>query len=659
MQAITYGLAIAQRIPLRTANLLALSPKTLTNVIPPSFPTTHPVLDTTVKLSILWIIVALFALPVDAGAPARTPGAAEISGGLAIEGELKQWHKVTLTLDGPEAKEADATVNPFTDYRFAVTFRHESGDSVYIVPGYFAADGNAANTSADAGNKWRVHLSPDRTGIWTYEISFRKGPWIALQDASDGTPVPKCDGKKGTFTVRATDKVGRDFRAKGRLDYVGEHYLRFAGNGERYLKGGADSPENFLAYDEIDATKDLDADSGSYKHIGSFIHKYQPHVKDWRDGDPTWKNGKGKGIIGALNYLAGKGMNSIYFLTYNLDGGDGRDVWMWSTPEERERFDCSKLDQWEIIFEHMDRLGLMLHVVTQEVENDRKLGGSPGLNRIRQLYYRELIARYGHHLAVVWNVGEENNTPDAHRKAIGRYLRDTDAYNHPITVHTKSNRASIFYDGLLGDPSYEATSIQADMSAYNGDAYRLRQRSAKAGRKWVIFGDEQQPADTGVLPDALDPAHDLPRKQALWGNLMGGGAGVEWYFGHRYPHMDINCEDWRSRDLMWDQTRHALEFFHRHLPFWEMEPLNGLAFTYGALVLAKRGEIYAVYLPTGGTPVIDIAKGDYSVAWYDPRRGGELQKGSVSSVAGPKRAALGSPPSEPDQDWVVLIKGQF
>src|SRR5690606_27989461 len=117
-------------------------------------------------------------------------------------------------------------------------------------------------------------------------------------------------------------------------------------NGERYLKGGADSPENFLAYDEIDATKDLDADSGSYKHIGSFIHKYQPHVKDWRDGDPTWKNGKGKGIIGALNYLAGKGMNSVYFLTYNLDGGDGRDVWMWSTPEERERFDCSKLDQW-------------------------------------------------------------------------------------------------------------------------------------------------------------------------------------------------------------------------------------------------------------------------------------------------------------------------
>ena len=46
-----------------------------------------------------------------------------------------------------------------------------------------------------------------------------------------------------------------------------------------------------------------------------FIHHYQPHVEDWRPGDPTWEGGKGKGIIGALNYLASKGMNSVYFLT--------------------------------------------------------------------------------------------------------------------------------------------------------------------------------------------------------------------------------------------------------------------------------------------------------------------------------------------------------
>jgi len=58
---------------------------------------------------------------------------------------LKQWHKVTLTLDGPAAKETDTAPNPFTDYDFTVTFTHASGAPSYRVPGYFAADGNAAN----------------------------------------------------------------------------------------------------------------------------------------------------------------------------------------------------------------------------------------------------------------------------------------------------------------------------------------------------------------------------------------------------------------------------------------------------------------------------------------------------------------------------------
>ena len=44
-------------------------------------------------------------------------------------------------------------------------------------------------------------------------------------------------------------------------------------------------------------------------------------MQDWQSGDPNWKDGKGKGIIGALNYLASKGMNSVYFLTYSVDGG--------------------------------------------------------------------------------------------------------------------------------------------------------------------------------------------------------------------------------------------------------------------------------------------------------------------------------------------------
>jgi hypothetical protein len=299
-----------------------------------------------------------------------------------VQGSLKRWERVTLTFTGPQTSE-DANPNPFTEYRFDVTFKHTRSGKTFTIPGFFAADGNAAESSATAGDKWRVHFTPDQDGEWTYLASFHRGE----------NAMPP-DGARGTLSIAAS-------KAKGLLQYTGGHYLRFAGTGEYFLKGGADSPENFLAYDEFDATYDTDADSGSYKKVGVFIHKYAPHVKDWRSGDPSWKNGKGKGIIGAVNYLASKGVNSVYFLTYNLDGGDGRDTWMWTGPAVRDRFDVSKLDQWEIVFSHLERNGMMLHVVTQETENDRALGGGPGLNPIRRLYYRELVARFAHHNALL------------------------------------------------------------------------------------------------------------------------------------------------------------------------------------------------------------------------------------------------------------------
>jgi hypothetical protein len=572
-----------------------------------------------------------------------------------VTGDLKQWHRVTLSFDGPEASEGAAD-NAFLNYRLIVTFA--KGDQTLIVPGYFAADGDAAHSGADAGATWRCHFTPPDTGEWTWTASFRNGPAIALSESATAGEATSFDGEAGSFVVSPTSEAAPGFLSKGTLQYIGEHYLQFAGSKEYFLKGGADSPENFLAYDEIDGTYDADAGSGSYEHIGGFIHQYKRHAQDWRRGDPTWRDGKGKGIIGAINYLASKGMNSIYFLTYNLDGGDGRDTWMWSDVDERERFDCSKLDQWEIIFEHMDRQGIMLHVVTQETENDGNLGGSAGLNPVRKLYYRELVARFSHHLALVWNLGEENNTPDADRKEIAAYIRGLDPYDHPITVHTHNNEAPAFYDGIIGDRNFEATSLQSDMSSYHRDAITLRQRSAEAGRPWVIFGDEQAAASRGVLPDADDPTHDEPRKEALWGNLMGGGAGVEWYFGHQFAHMDINCEDWRSRDVMWNQTRYALDFFQRYLPFWEMMPADHLTSNEDTYCLAKEGEVYALYLKHGGITDLDLEsnEGPFKIQWYNPRTGGAISAGRITEVTGPGKVSIGSPTRDENKDWVVLVR---
>jgi hypothetical protein len=224
-------------------------------------------------------------------------------------------------------------------------------------------------------------------------------------------------------------------------------------------------------------------------------------------------------------------------------------------------------------------------------------------------------------------------------------------------VHTHNNRGLTFYNGILGDPSFEATSIQGEMKNYNREAVELRRRSAEAGRKWAIFGDEQPPANKGIVPDADDPSHDIPRTQALWGNLMGGGSGVEWYFGSNYAHMDINCEDFRSRDKMWDQTRYALEFFRRHVPFWETEPANDRV-SAGNLALAKGDDLVVVYLPAGKGAEVQLGARKYTVQWYNPRSGGALQGTAVKTVQGPGMKSVGVPPRDADKDWAVVLKAQ-
>ena len=275
---------------------------------------------------------------------------------------------------------------------------------------------------------------------------------------------PHSDGMTGNITIAPTDKTGRDFRAQGLLRYTGQRYLQFAHTGTYFIKGGADSPENFLGYADFDETYNTspaERNRSGEANVGKFIHHYQPHVEDWQSGDPTWRDGKGKGIIGALNYLASKGMNSVYFLTYNIDGGDGMDVWPWTSPTEKLRFDCSKLDQWEIVFSHMDKLGLALHVVTQETENDHGLDGGE-LGRQRKLYYRELIARFAHHPALVWNLGEENTNTDEQRKAFAEYIHDLDPYDHPVVCHTYPGKYDEVYGPLLGYKYFEGPSLQTN-----------------------------------------------------------------------------------------------------------------------------------------------------------------------------------------------------
>jgi len=581
--------------------------------------------------------------------------------------EVTQWDKVTLQFEGPETSE-DAEDNPFLNYRLQVSFTLD--ERTLIIPGFYAADGNAAESSAERGGVWKVHFRPDAPGNWKYRVSFRGGQDIAIADDPEAGEPVFFDGTSGTIRVSPSAWSESDPRHKGKLVYDGTRYLHYRGTGEPFLKGGADSPENFLAYADFDGTYrggDFTEREGE-ANVREQLHRYEPHISDWQEGDPAWQGGKGKGIIGALNYLSGKGMNSVYFLTMNI-GGDGKDVWPYTEYDERLRFDCSKLDQWDLVFDHMDKKGLMLHVVTQETENEKLLDDG-NTTYERKLYYRELIARFAHHLAITWNMGEENGPADftpngqtiAQQKAMVAYMKEHDPYQNFVVIHTHANpmhRYEIF-DQLLGDPNLDGPSIQIGsiVSAHKETIHWLNE-SSEAGKQWVVNIDEVGPAWRGVDPDDREINNqDSVRQLVLWGNLTAGGGGAEWYFGYKNHDNDLNCEDWRSRDRMWDYTRNALHFFKSYLPYREMQSLDELIDEPDAYCFAKPGEIYAIYLPDKSDCKLDLSGVDglFSVRWYNPRTGGTLLTSAVDQVEGGSAASIGMPPVELGQDWVVLVK---
>lgn len=581
--------------------------------------------------------------------------------GVAITGELKKWHKVTLTFNGPRSSET-ANKNPFTDYRLNVQF--SKGNQTLTVPGYFAADGNADNTSAKAGNKWRVHFSPPATGTWRYKALFKTGSNVAISlNADAGSPVFSIHGKTGQFNIAASDKTGRDHRGKGRLNYVGGHYLRFAQSGKYFLKAGSDSPENFLAYDDFDDTP----------NNGGYRKSWAKHKGDYRAADAkqyTWKNGKGTEMLGAIKYLSDQGMNAFSTLSFNLNGDDknifphlalkaGASKW---SDVHHTRFDVSKMAQWENIFEYADKKGVYIHIKLTETENEAHMdGGDTGLER--KVYLREMIARFAHHLALNWNIGEENgdygsvNMNDAQRRSMAKYIKNVDPYNNHIVAHTSPSGHDKVYTPLLGNKSViTGASVQTNWHAVHYQTLRWLKASANAGKKWVVANDEQNSAGVGVATDASYPfnkgkASDNRkqiRQDVLWGNLMAGGAGVEYYFGYDTGETDLTAQDYRSRATKWKDARIALNFFNRYLPFNGMKSMDDITSVNDDYVFAKVNHTYVVYLPDGGGTNINLPKNaNYAVRWFNPRSGGALTSAKV--VNGYIKAPT-------NDDWVALIK---
>jgi hypothetical protein len=74
--------------------------------------------------------------------------------------------------------------------------------------------------------------------------------------------------------------------------------------------------------------------------------------------------------------------------------------------------------------------------------------------------------------------------------------------------------------------------------------------------------------------------------------------------------------------------------------------------------LAKENEIYAVYVEANAHKIkLNLGNTNkiYSIQWFDPRNGGKLQNGSITTITADGLNSLGLPPSEFDKDWLIIV----
>jgi len=592
-----------------------------------------------------------------------------------LSGELKRWHKVTLDFVGPQTSET-ATPNPFTAYRLTVTFVHRDSGLTRVVPGYYAACGDGEDTSCTSGNIWRVHFVPGRLGLWNWSVSFTSGIDVFLLDS--GVSAGFMDGLQGSFTILESDKSGRDLRSpqKGKLKYVGEHYLRFSGtdpvspNGDWFFKAGADAPENTLNYQDFD-----DMPNRNFRR-----KSWAPHLQDYQDNDAsgyTWADGKGKALLGVVNYLSTKGLNTFSFLTFAL-GGDDQNVFPhllkstveayealpaitsankiemrkfhWDNGVHKDRFDVSKLAQWEKIFDYADKKGMYMHIKLFESENLYLMDVEGDFGRERTIYLRELIARFGHHLAISWNISEELTLQGTTIPDMITYMENHDPYENHLILHSFPRQQNNIYTPFLGEQSaISGASMQVNKDEVHELMKEWLQKSSDAGKKWSVTNDEQGPQNIGIDIDNKDNKAD--RAQVLWGTYLAGGTGVEYFYGSGTGITDLNAQDHRSRDLKYTQAAHALYFMETYLAdvILNMKNEDELTADDSDYVFAQQGERYVIYRLEGGAEPIALPNGNehYEVQWYNPRIGGAL------TFPEPLGMHLEAPDTE---DWVALIR---
>ena len=184
--------------------------------------------------------------------------------------------------------------------------------------------------------------------------------------------------------------------------------------------------------------------------------------------------------------------------------------------------------------------------------------------------------------------------------------------------------------------------------------------------KWAVANDEIGPASWGAPVDGQTTGsgytQEEVRKYVLWGHLLAGGFGVEYYYGYSTGCSDLTCEDHRSRANLYEKTKYAIQFFDQipNAIVPRLENLNASVnnpnHNQNRYCLGSDADLfYLVYLHNGGSTTLNLPAngvGTYTVQWFNPRTG--QTNAPIALTSNGLALALTAPTA--NNDWTARIE---
>jgi hypothetical protein len=506
--------------------------------------------------------------------------------------EAYDFVEVTANVSSPR------TTNPFTDAAFSGWFEPVSGHKRWKVEGF---------CDSEDGSVFHIRFMPPMPGEYRYFVEYLQGEG---SKTSTGTFHATEGYRRGP--IRVDSEYPWHFVWEG----TREHYF-FNGTTAYWLMGWSDEKVIYAVIERLYNLK---------------INRVRVTV------------------AGRTNVFYGEpvmvGPNWTVFIT----------PWPAHLPEDifHPGFDYTRfyLPYWQK-FERALRLARDRDIIISlvlDMDNSR-IHPEAGSEDERR-FLRYAVARFGAFSNITWDLGDDLDQyrSESWTHHTGEMIEEWDPYQHLATSHPVNNRHQDLTAGWFGFTSFQEWSRDQH-------AFMLSQRTRQKALGRIIPQTNEEYGYEDHYPLwAQGPGSESADalRRTAWEIVMAGGYQTTGETARRgtnvWPDTGGGWMNGRGDDsmTMLQGYAHLVEFF-TSFEWWKTEPHDELV-TRGGYCIAKPGEMYAVYLPHGGTVTIRLRAGRYEGTWFNTSTG---DRTPLPPAEGP----VWTSPAAPDSnDWALLLK---